>query len=548
MLYKMRALRPGGREKWAAVIRDSASALERAAAIVKDRENERAAAAAARASEGGGDGGATATATAGAKKLGATRVDPPGGRPSRSSSSAPLDVHVAHSAPPVVRAAPPPSTPPPAADAATAEALRATLEKAWFEPTLAARAAAAECARDVKTGITRLAESLGVKVSGGEDDGSETAVTTALRGVEDAFTYALDAAIGKCVELETTNASLRRKLRCVLLLTKVFTHPSVSTFDRVPFQLTGELFSYTGTALVSRANEQLAIVAAECAPKNGVATTRGVGAPGDGGGRGDGAAAGVSQKSEDVVVVTPGRASAFARALALRDDERARGPEGPGGVDSSESDASSDYGSVASFISAAASLSFGGGGGGAGDERETPEYIAAVEVMNKHDYVVSEGTAADGERGDELVEGVASPTPGGGADAAASLIFVGGGGDDDDDDGGGDDDDDAAADDDAADDDDVDDDDAAMAAFIPRTRLPAPAPLNQSFSLWSVLRQAMGKDLNRISMPASINQPLSILQRAVEDFEYLQVRSIQTFFTHRSVSTFDRVPFQLTDE
>ena len=87
-----------------------------------------------------------------------------------------------------------------------------------------------------------------------------------------------------------------------------------------------------------------------------------------------------------------------------------------------------------------------------------------------------------------------------------------------------------------------------MAAFIPRTRLPAPAPLNQSFSLWSVLRQAMGKDLNRISMPASINQPLSILQRAVEDFEYLQVRSIQTFFTHRSVSTFDRVPFQLTDE
>ena len=121
--------------------------------------------------------------------------------------------------------------------------------------------------------------------------------------------------------------------------------------------------------------------------------------------------------------------------------------------------------------------------------------------------------------------------------------------DGDDDDGGGDDDDDAAADDDAADDDDVDDDDAAMAAFIPRTRLPAPAPLNQSFSLWSVLRQAMGKDLNRISMPASINQPLSILQRAVEDFEYLQVRSIQTFFTHRSVSPFDRVgPFQLTGE
>jgi hypothetical protein len=28
----------------------------------------------------------------------------------------------------------------------------------------------------------------------------------------------------------------------------------------------------------------------------------------------------------------------------------------------------------------------------------------------------------------------------------------------------------------------------------------------------------------------------------------IQVRSIQTCFTHRPVSTFDRIPFQLTDE
>jgi hypothetical protein len=48
--------------------------------------------------------------------------------------------------------------------------------------------------------------------------------------------------------------------------------------------------------------------------------------------------------------------------------------------------------------------------------------------------------------------------------------------------------------------------------FVPRKRLPAPAPVNQSFSLWSILRQSMGKDLSRISMPATINQPLSILQ------------------------------------
>jgi hypothetical protein len=33
--------------------------------------------------------------------------------------------------------------------------------------------------------------------------------------------------------------------------------------------------------------------------------------------------------------------------------------------------------------------------------------------------------------------------------------------------------------------------------------------------------------------------------RRVGDVE--QVRSIQKFFTHRPVSTFDRIPFQLTD-
>ena len=35
--------------------------------------------------------------------------------------------------------------------------------------------------------------------------------------------------------------------------------------------------------------------------------------------------------------------------------------------------------------------------------------------------------------------------------------------------------------------------------------------------------------------------------RWITSGEYVQVRSIQTFFTHRSVSTLDRVSFQLTD-
>jgi hypothetical protein len=55
--------------------------------------------------------------------------------------------------------------------------------------------------------------------------------------------------------------------------------------------------------------------------------------------------------------------------------------------------------------------------------------------------------------------------------------------------------------------------------------------VNQTFSLWGILKQAMGKDLSRVSMPANINQPLGILQKMVEDFEYLDLlyRAIDDF-------------------
>ena len=45
-----------------------------------------------------------------------------------------------------------------------------------------------------------------------------------------------------------------------------------------------------------------------------------------------------------------------------------------------------------------------------------------------------------------------------------------------------------------------------------RGRLPAPAPLDRGFSIWSVLKNAIGKDLTRITLPATINEPLSALQ------------------------------------
>lgn len=53
-----------------------------------------------------------------------------------------------------------------------------------------------------------------------------------------------------------------------------------------------------------------------------------------------------------------------------------------------------------------------------------------------------------------------------------------------------------------------------------RTRLPAPQPIQRGFNIWGVLKNAIGRDLTRITMPATINEPLSALQRLVEDFEH----------------------------
>ena len=45
-----------------------------------------------------------------------------------------------------------------------------------------------------------------------------------------------------------------------------------------------------------------------------------------------------------------------------------------------------------------------------------------------------------------------------------------------------------------------------------RSRLPAPRPETGDFSLWGLLRKNIGKDLSKISMPVSLNEPLSMLQ------------------------------------
>ncbi|GIL87005.1 hypothetical protein Vretimale_14185 [Volvox reticuliferus] len=78
--------------------------------------------------------------------------------------------------------------------------------------------------------------------------------------------------------------------------------------------------------------------------------------------------------------------------------------------------------------------------------------------------------------------------------------------------------------------DDEDDDDSETGAgaggaaatrrpYAGRSRLPAPKPLGRGFSIWSILKNMIGRDLTKITMPATINEPLSMTQRMAEVLE-----------------------------
>lgn len=53
-----------------------------------------------------------------------------------------------------------------------------------------------------------------------------------------------------------------------------------------------------------------------------------------------------------------------------------------------------------------------------------------------------------------------------------------------------------------------------------RLKLPEPKEKQKSVSLWSVIKECIGKDLTRICLPVYFNEPLSALQRIGEEFEY----------------------------
>jgi len=56
---------------------------------------------------------------------------------------------------------------------------------------------------------------------------------------------------------------------------------------------------------------------------------------------------------------------------------------------------------------------------------------------------------------------------------------------------------------------------------VRRSRIPDKP--NISFSLWSIMKNCIGKDLSRIPVPVNFSEPLSMIQRITEDFEYSEI-------------------------
>lgn len=53
-----------------------------------------------------------------------------------------------------------------------------------------------------------------------------------------------------------------------------------------------------------------------------------------------------------------------------------------------------------------------------------------------------------------------------------------------------------------------------------RKKLPDPVEKEKSVSLWSMIKDNIGKDLTKVCLPVYFNEPLSSLQKCYEDLEY----------------------------
>lgn len=59
-----------------------------------------------------------------------------------------------------------------------------------------------------------------------------------------------------------------------------------------------------------------------------------------------------------------------------------------------------------------------------------------------------------------------------------------------------------------------------------RTRLPVIHGTGEKLNVFGILKDAIGKDLSKISIPIGLNEPLSFLQRLAEDIEYCEILDI----------------------
>lgn len=46
---------------------------------------------------------------------------------------------------------------------------------------------------------------------------------------------------------------------------------------------------------------------------------------------------------------------------------------------------------------------------------------------------------------------------------------------------------------------------------------------NYPLNLWSIMKNSIGKELSKIPMPVNFSEPLSMLQRLTEDYEYAYI-------------------------
>ena len=66
----------------------------------------------------------------------------------------------------------------------------------------------------------------------------------------------------------------------------------------------------------------------------------------------------------------------------------------------------------------------------------------------------------------------------------------------------------------------IQDSDNMLTQIKRRSKLPEPTEKEKGISLWSIIKDSVGKDLTRVCLPVYFNEPLSSLQKCFEDLEY----------------------------